>query len=69
MKTTLHRDGTVTYWSTLDKTWHSHAQVPDAELAAMDVETRTRVVCHLARKRISDDLKAFFFRMRTGVNE
>lgn len=45
---TLHRDGTVTYFSTYNQTWHERVGfVPDEELAAMPQEDRDRVIKHL----------------------
>lgn len=45
---TLHRDGTVTYWSVYQQVWVSHAaSIPDDELAAMGSRRRARVMRHL----------------------
>jgi len=42
--TTVHRDGTVTYWSVYEQCWHPRAEVvPDRELAAMSAAERKRV--------------------------
>lgn len=49
IKTTYHRDGTVTYWSVYNQQWVRHAStVPDAELAAMGSDERDKVLRHLA---------------------
>lgn len=48
IKTTLHRDGTVTYWSVYNQEWKRHTDyVPDRELAAMGDAERERVMRHL----------------------
>lgn len=50
IKTTYHRDGTVTYWSVYQQRWVSHAaDVPDQELAAMSSEEREKVLRHLGK--------------------
>ena len=42
--TTVHDDGTVTYWSVYEQVWHHRAEVvPDRELAAMSAAERQRV--------------------------
>jgi len=42
--TTVHRDGTVTYWSVYEQVWHHRAVViPDQELAAMTDSERKRI--------------------------
>lgn len=47
---TLHRDGTVTFWSVYSQTWRRRVgQVENRELAAMSPEERARVLRHLAR--------------------
>jgi hypothetical protein len=44
LRTTTHRDGTVTYWSVYEQRWARHAHsVPDSELAAMSQRERERV--------------------------
>jgi len=48
MKTTLHKDKTVTYWSVMDQRWVKRAkQIPDEEYAAMSREERAKVMKHL----------------------
>lgn len=48
MKTTCHRDKSVTYWSVYQQQWeHRVRSVPDRELAAMNEEERYRVMRHL----------------------
>jgi hypothetical protein len=50
MKTTYHRDGTVTYWSVFLQQWVKRANsVPDVELAAMSANERVKVLKHLAK--------------------
>ena len=50
MKTTYHKDGTVTYWSVFQQQWIRHADsVPDQELAAMSAAERARVLKHLGQ--------------------
>ena len=52
LKTTYHRDGTVTYWSVHDQAWVRRASsVPDKELAAMSGDERERVQRHLTLPR------------------
>lgn len=42
-KPTLHRDGTITYWSVYRQIWvHRAADIPAKELAAMSVQDRHR---------------------------
>ena len=48
--TTLHRDGTVSYWSVYDQRWHRSRAIPDRELAAMDRASRRRVSRHTAKR-------------------
>ena len=48
--TTLHRDGTVSYWSVYDQRWHRSRAIPDRELAAMDPASRRRVSRHTAKR-------------------
>ena len=49
---TLHRDGTVTYWSVYEQQWVSHAaSIPDQEYAAMNSDERARVLTHLEAAR------------------
>ena len=48
MKTTYHRDGTVTYWSVYDQAWRRHQRtIQDQELAAMSPKERDRVMRHM----------------------
>lgn len=48
IKTTYHRDGTVTYWSVHNQVWVKRAgSVQDRELAAMSASERERVRRHL----------------------
>jgi hypothetical protein len=55
LRPTLHRDGTVTYWSVYREVWIYHDDaVPDRELAAMNEAERTRVRQHLMRHRQED---------------
>jgi len=47
-KSTLHRDGTVTYWSVYDQQWVKRAAyVPPTDLAAMSMAERDRVMEHV----------------------
>jgi hypothetical protein len=46
---TLHRDGTITYWSPFLQGWIHAGSVAPAELAAMSPEVRNRVLRHLPR--------------------
>ena len=51
MKTTCHRDGTVTYLSVYRQVWmRREATIPDRELAAMSPSERDRVMRHLRRQ-------------------
>lgn len=47
-KPTLHRDGTVSYWSVYNQSWE-RGRPGDRELAAMDSAERSQVVAHLDR--------------------
>lgn len=48
IKTTYHRDGTITYWSVYQQVWIRHAdEISDRELAAMNESERERVIRHL----------------------
>lgn len=46
---TLHRDGTVTYWSVYQQVWQRSSKISDRELAAMSTEERDKVTRHLAK--------------------
>lgn len=51
-KPTMHRDGTITYWSVYEQSWCYRAEmVPDCELAAMSDADRTRALRHIDRNR------------------
>lgn len=48
LKTTLHRTGTITFWSVYDQTWHRHTRfITDQDLAAMASSERCAVLRHL----------------------
>lgn len=48
MKTTLHKDGTITYWSVYNQQWEIRTwHIPDQELAAMSDKERQKVIKHL----------------------
>jgi hypothetical protein len=50
VRPTLHRDGTVTFWSVYDQVWYARVTaLSDRELAAMGEPLRGRVQAHLAR--------------------
>ena len=50
LKQTLHRDGTVTYWSVYQQRWIKRASmVPDRELAAMGGNDRLEAMLHIAK--------------------
>lgn len=50
IKTTYHRDGTITYWSVYQQRFVSRAaDVPHRELAAMSSEEREKVLRHLGK--------------------
>lgn len=50
IKTTYHRDGTVTYWSVHNQVWVPRADsVPAKELAAMSSDEREKVQRHLGK--------------------
>lgn len=42
---TIHRDGTVSYWSVFRQTWHrsTASSIPDNELAAMNDKERSKI--------------------------
>ena len=47
---TLHRDGTVTYWSVYRQTWVRRSRrLPDDEAAAQGRDDRERIDRHLSR--------------------
>lgn len=47
---TLHRDGSVTYWSIYDQRWcHRAPAVPDEEYAAMAEQERIAVRRHILK--------------------
>lgn len=49
-KPTMHRDGTITYWSVYEQRWIKRVvAVPDRELAAMNSDERERTLRHLSR--------------------
>ena len=48
MKTTCHKDGTITYWSVYHQVWlRRQTTIPDRELVAMSLTERKRVMRHL----------------------
>ena len=50
IKTTYHRDGTITYWSVHNQVWVKRAaDIPDRELAAMSNQEREKVLRHLGK--------------------
>jgi len=52
-RNTIHRDGTVTYWSVYQQSWITHVNpcaIPDKEYAAMSAPERDRI---LAREVIA----------------
>jgi len=52
MKTTMHKDGTVSHWSVYQQQRVVRAAaVPDCELAAMPERERVRVMRHLVMER------------------
>ena len=48
-KVTLHRDGSITFWSVYNQCWTRTVRVSDRELAAMHADDRKRVVRQMAR--------------------
>jgi hypothetical protein len=50
-RATLHRDGTVTYWSVYQQVWVRSDRLSDRELAARGPEERERIERHLLRDR------------------
>lgn len=49
MKASLHTDGTISFWSVYSQNWKRAYGVSNADLAAMDEETRKKVVRHLVK--------------------
>ena len=50
MKLSLHRDGTVTYWSVYQQSWCVHVvRIPDRELAAMSTRDVSRILRHFSK--------------------
>lgn len=50
MKTTFHRDGTVTIWNVYTQGWQRTANPSDEVLASLDSKVRERVIRHTAAK-------------------
>ena len=48
-KITLHRDGSITFWSVFNICWTRTLRVSDRELAAMPERDRKRVLRQMAR--------------------
>ena len=48
-KITLHRDGSITFWSVYNICWTRTLRVSDRELAAMPESDRKRVLRQMAR--------------------
>lgn len=44
---TLHRDGSVTYWSVYRQQWVRGRSLPDEDYAAQGIEDRDRIMRHL----------------------
>lgn len=56
VKLTLHRDGTVTYWSVYQQSWCVHVvRIPDRELAAMSRSEVSRILQHFAKSSPCDE--------------
>lgn len=52
MRATLHRNGTVTYWSVTRQVWITTAHYPPhADLAAMPESERERIGRHFVKHR------------------
>jgi uncharacterized protein (UPF0276 family) len=49
MKASLHTDGTISFWSVYSQNWKRAYGVSNADLAAMDEETRRKVVRHMVK--------------------
>ena len=49
MKVSLHNDGTVSHWSVYSQCWRRAPGISNQDLAAMDDETRKKVVRHLQK--------------------
>ena len=50
MKISLHRDGTVTYWSVYTQSWERRVtQIPTREFAVMAKAERSRILRHLEK--------------------
>ena len=57
--TTIHKDGTVTYWSVYQQQWVRRVlRVPDQELAAMSADERARVVRAIPYLRAEDRISS-----------
>jgi hypothetical protein len=48
-KVTLHRDGSITFWSVYNQCWTRAVRVSDCELAAMHADDRKRCQRQMAR--------------------
>ena len=48
-KVTLHRDGSITFWSVFNICWTRSVRVSDRELSAMPESDRKRVLRQMAR--------------------
>jgi len=55
-KVTLHRDGSITFWSVYNQCWTRSVRVSDRELAAMPDADRKRVVRQMARYAATEAL-------------
>lgn len=61
MKTTYHRDHTVTLWDVLTQSWRMRVSyLSPAVLATLSERERARVVRHLAGARRADDESTHF---------
>jgi hypothetical protein len=54
-KVTLHRDGSITFWSVYDQCWTRSVRVSDRELAAMSADDRKRVLRQMARYNVATE--------------
>jgi|LakMenE01Jun11ns_1017448.scaffolds.fasta_scaffold9923855_8 hypothetical protein len=48
-KVTLHRDGSISFWSVYNQCWTRTVRVSDRELAAMHADDRKRCQRQMAR--------------------
>lgn len=49
MRTTFHKDGTMTYWSVYSQTWRRSYGISNDDLRAMSPQMQAKVSAHMVR--------------------